>query len=741
MYKKIRDKISSKDKASEFRPIAPDKLNDLKRVIKSFENDPTPIQWWLSYANLIQDGKAIRQRPQQFIGRDAILAKAIVALEKGETVCLYGSSGMGKTAIVKELQMQWLMRQRGSILDMYAGQDAPDGLFHSLARRGKMSEKMMLAETDKDKQNLARTIVDMIKPSLIVIDGVNDVAQVSTFIEVIDSIPVLLVSRVEIPNTTLIHVDKFSEQEALALLQLFAPYEVNQHSLFANQLCELLDYLPLAIHIVGHLLSYEPAKWTIPKLLLHMAEKREVLNINITAKGQLALLIQTCLDICNDMNATRLFKIAGNFFDGTINSKMLALYDFQVPVIPDSQIQWVRENNPEFITPHMSDDSVRNLIIRQQVLKTPLNTSAYDRWLKTFHQLGLYRYDPEQTEIIEGQRYKTLAEYYYIPILVYQYAQALKDTHIEERILSACLHFVQRYSDPQNWRECQVNLSTNRNNIIYAGEEVYRKGRHADFFDFHERLLIDMRFIQSLGQFAVWLKWETYLVEIGRSEKNQRLENRGLGNLGTIYLNIKSYSTARQYMKEAIRIAEELEDYLLQTGLLRQVGYTHFEESNYDDALYFYEKSLGLAQQNQLVFDEYLGLQALGEYYLKQDKLEKAKTYFEQSLPIAKPFNNVADIYSILNNLGWINYLLKDYDMALQYLEESMSYSQKVGSKYGLAMCLYYLGRAYLALEDYELAHAHLEDAKHWRDRLKLVDQLTDIEDHLAICKEQLHNG
>ena len=146
------------------------------------------------------------------------------------------------------------------------------------------------------------------------------------------------------------------------------------------------------------------------------------------------------------------------------------------------------------------------------------------------------------------------------------------------------------------------------------------------------------------------------LLNFYRSAKDRNGEAFTLGYIGDIYSNIQSGKNALKYLKEALRIAEEINDDVRISTILNSLGGVYIEIiKDYKSAEEYYSRALSLSEKIDYKLGIAKAYHNLGlVYYYKKD-LKTALSYHKQSLDfviksninegLAFNFNSIAEIY------------------------------------------------------------------------------------------------
>lgn len=164
----------------------------------------------------------------------------------------------------------------------------------------------------------------------------------------------------------------------------------------------------------------------------------------------------------------------------------------------------------------------------------------------------------------------------------------------------------------------------------------------------------------------VYLRME-WLCEELEDTRGRAYALKGLGNVS---FKKERYTVAEQYYKRCYRIAQTLEDNLLLSDTLNNLGSCLYMNDDVDEALTLLEKALLLAETD--TSRKASTLYNMGLCYARKEDLGKAKTLWEESVALYKEMQEIVEIKKVEHNLRQIDrkqeeeHLEKMYRRALQ---------------------------------------------------------------------------
>ena len=141
------------------------------------------------------------------------------------------------------------------------------------------------------------------------------------------------------------------------------------------------------------------------------------------------------------------------------------------------------------------------------------------------------------------------------------------------------------------------------------------------------------------------------------------------------------YSTDSAYVivKQALRIAQDINYTKGYASALSQLGIVYKSQSEYDSALFYYNKSLSIFDSLSMDYERAINLNRLGNVYKRFGSFDKSVDCFLNALEIFKSINDTLKIIFIYNNLGILYYDLGNFEEALRYYQKSLELREKSG--------------------------------------------------------------
>ncbi len=155
-------------------------------------------------------------------------------------------------------------------------------------------------------------------------------------------------------------------------------------------------------------------------------------------------------------------------------------------------------------------------------------------------------------------------------------------------------------------------------------------------------------------------------------------------NIGNIHWIKAEYDSALSVYKQALKLAEEMDDNRSLAVASYNIAMLNNELGNYADALKFYFKSLDYYKKNNDLNGIAEAQNGIGTVYWNLNNFEKALSFFKKSLAQKEKLNDSSGVVIALNNIGLIYRDLGQYDKALRNYERALNIKLKLGNLYSI---------------------------------------------------------
>ncbi|MCW6051189.1 tetratricopeptide repeat protein [Lyngbya sp. CCAP 1446/10] len=205
-----------------------------------------------------------------------------------------------------------------------------------------------------------------------------------------------------------------------------------------------------------------------------------------------------------------------------------------------------------------------------------------------------------------------------------------------------------------------------------------------------------------------------YTPSNGREQTHEDLKTRirVLNDLAIAYRSRSEYSTATYYLKQALDLVKDDEDFIsLKANTLYQLGWIQDDWGNPKEAIAFYQQSLEIYEKIGDVQGKAATLHNLAIIYANQGDVEKAIAFYQQSLEIYEKIGDVQGKAATLHCLAGIYANQGDVEKAIAFYQQSLELKEKIGDVQGKAASLHQLAGIYANQGDVEKAIAFYQQS------------------------------
>ncbi len=211
-------------------------------------------------------------------------------------------------------------------------------------------------------------------------------------------------------------------------------------------------------------------------------------------------------------------------------------------------------------------------------------------------------------------------------------------------------------------------------------------------------------FTIRLGQYkqAQELLAESLFITNQTDSDGQWLRAYPLYQMGLIDWYVGQYDSARQYLEEALAIAQRTDGLFVMVASLTHLALTEANLGNYQAAREHHEDCLIVCRQLGMpstIGTQYSFMARLA--YFQEDYVQ-AERLLEQGIEMCRIANHLFVIAFGLTYLGLVRWSLGQPDQGQELCLESLAIFNDIGEPYGQALALDHLGQITWALGDYE---------------------------------------
>jgi signal transduction histidine kinase len=210
------------------------------------------------------------------------------------------------------------------------------------------------------------------------------------------------------------------------------------------------------------------------------------------------------------------------------------------------------------------------------------------------------------------------------------------------------------------------------------------------------------------------LRYNREALTLANQLQDKGLINNCYNNIGLIYYNLGNYPQALEYLMSSLNIKEEIGELYGKTTTMNNIGLIYERNNQFDQAREYFTQALDLARINSNENLIIYSLNNTGQTWLKQGQLETARVYFENGLKLAKQVNNINWGAASLRGLGEISQLQNDYENALSYYLQSLENTKSIEDKKGISESFQLLSKHYLGTGQTNKALSLLDSSQYY---------------------------
>jgi tetratricopeptide (TPR) repeat protein len=168
------------------------------------------------------------------------------------------------------------------------------------------------------------------------------------------------------------------------------------------------------------------------------------------------------------------------------------------------------------------------------------------------------------------------------------------------------------------------------------------------------------------------IRWLQVALNASKRLENPVTTQAHLGNLGLAYSELGKLSLATDYFKQAMKLAEQIDDRYHQGAWLGNLGNVYARLGEHQKAIEYHQQHLGIAKDIKDARGEGHALANLGVSFAFLGKSEKALQYYKQCLNLAVQRGDHWDQSQALLNIGLAYFDIGDFEASKNNLEAAL---------------------------------------------------------------------
>ncbi|HZS77454.1 MAG TPA: tetratricopeptide repeat protein [Ktedonobacteraceae bacterium] len=635
----------------------------------------------------------------RLVGRDDILADLKQHLCGGNSLvltALNGLPGVGKTTLAVALANDPKVQEHFRDGILWTGLGPQPNVQALLGRWGTVlglaaSEMVKLTSIEAWTQAL-RSAIGM-RTMLLVIDDAWKIEEALAFKIGGPHCAYLVTTRfphlaVYFAGKDAMLVRELSEEEALILLERYAPQAVTSEPEMARALVRSVGGLPLALTLIGKYLQIQAYSGQTRRLQAALRRLQQVEERLRLSQPQAPLEHSPSLPLDKPVSLETVITVSDQWLDEQARTALRALSVF--PAKPNT----------------FSEEAAL------AVIDQPVEV------LDTLTDVGLL--------VGAGEGRYTLHQ------IIADYARIhLTETAPAERLAAYFADWLEAHE--QDYEELELENS----NIVAALQAALELNRHADFL---RGVNAFAYFLETRGLYAQAEPYLKQARQIATTLQDSAALATSLYHLGRLAQNRGDYAQAQVYLQEGLNLARESASTRQISLLLRALGSVLTYRGNYTQAEATLQESLTLARQ---IGDDRLTstiLTILGAVTTDLGNYSRAEGYLQEGLTLAQRVGDRDQTAKLLLNLGQVAMLRGDFPLCITYWQKALEVSHQIGYREGIAVLFSNLGAIELEQGNFAQAQAYLQEGLIVARQLANPKRLAPLLEHLGWAAREQGN-
>ena len=194
--------------------------------------------------------------------------------------------------------------------------------------------------------------------------------------------------------------------------------------------------------------------------------------------------------------------------------------------------------------------------------------------------------------------------------------------------------------------------------------------------------------------------------------------NNGLAyeyiKLGNIYRKYSKYNKAIECHKKALFFAKNNTEFKIFS--LNMLGVDYRRKNIYTTAINYNKEALEIAEKVEkpnsgILRSMEVSYNSIGNIYILLEQYKLAENSFKKAIKIAKKSKNKWSLSINNENIAKIKEAQDSLDLAIYYTKKALTIDKSINNHYGRMICYNRLGKLYIKKEDYSNAKKVLNDA------------------------------
>ncbi len=273
-------------------------------------------------------------------------------------------------------------------------------------------------------------------------------------------------------------------------------------------------------------------------------------------------------------------------------------------------------------------------------------------------------------------------------------------------------------SDDANWEKLYAEVNTAPQEVLEKAESLVQKferqGNKEQLLKAIELTIDTLYYLERRFEMGSYAQRGLYLLE---NQPNHPLRPFFLAQLALVELSNQNAFRGKQYLNQAIKLAEQLEDRERWANVLSIAGHFHYEFGDYNEALAYYLAIQPIFDKSKEANLRSNNLSAIALVYSALGQNQAAADYHKRSLNELDQTLYPLDASITLFNIAVTYRAMGEYKDAESYLNKAIALSKDLNDEIGVAYAKY---------EQQALA----AQRKDYSQALSIIDEILPIFDN-----------
>ncbi|MCP4542517.1 MAG: ATP-binding protein [Chloroflexi bacterium] len=622
-------------------------------------------------------------RAKHFVGREEELQWLDQALYPGRVITLCGPGGIGKTALATEA-LHHLPPERfpsGIVFYSFYGNPDADNALEAIA--------LAYGEEPRSGSKAAARRALSGRKALLILDGAEQANNLRDVLDVRGDCGILITSRRRIDTLNgRKDIKPLPQHSAITLLREWCKENIDDDT--AQQICQQVDCLPLAVRLAGRYLA-QTGETAAEYLRWLQAAPLEALDRSQWQEDSVPALLKKSLAQVSGQ-ARRAMSIIGCLAQTPFNCEpvaaalKLSLNQVHEPLGELESYGLLMRSNQCYKVSH----ALVHTYARKRV---PLKAKALRR-------IASYYTKSTETEVEKGlEGYQQLNTCRPHLMSVLDQCARNEQWQMAKNLAWAMDEYLEKQG---HWTERIKALEIGQR----AAQQLQDRPEQATFFGLLGRTY------RALGQIPDAINFYDRALDIAREINDRKEEGRWLGHMGSAYRNLGKYKKATELYKQALHIAREVRDREKEGVQLGRLGICYQLQGKPEKAIGEHEEALKIAREIGGHRQESVQLGFLGRAHRALGQIDQAYKSHTNAWRITQAEGHRQEESVQLGCLGLVCRVRGQITQARDYHQDALKIAREIGNRWEEEYNLGHLGYVYYELGEYGQAIKHYLDSQ-----------------------------